>query len=111
MDLHARRFYDSAGMGMSTKRASAVIELNSPSIQFDVTYHWSAALGASPASPDWRSGAAMSLLAARFEYGLDNSLMRSAISSSCGSRYLNLGWLDSEQRKSPSAAGADRRRS
>ena len=27
--------------------------------------HWSAALGASPASPDWRSGAAMSLLAAR----------------------------------------------
>ena len=82
MDLHPRRslprarrplFTNSAGMGIRTKRASAVIELSSPSIEFDVTYQRSAALGASPASPDWRSRAAMSLLAARFEYGLDDS--------------------------------------
>ena len=57
MDLHARRslprarrplFTNSAGMGMSTKRASAVIELSSPSIEFDVTYQRSAALGVLP---------------------------------------------------------------
>jgi len=29
-----------------------------------MTHDWSAALGASPASPDWKSGAVMSLLAA-----------------------------------------------
>src|SRR5262249_16471960 len=52
---------------------------------------WSAALGASAASPEWTSGATMSLLAARFGYGFLSSSIFPLISSSSGKRYLCFG--------------------
>jgi len=40
------------------------IELNSPSIQFDVTDVWSTTVGFTPPSPGWNPGATFSLLVA-----------------------------------------------
>jgi hypothetical protein len=45
---------------------NARIELNSPSIQFDVTAVGSATVGFTPPSPGWTPGATFSLLVAHF---------------------------------------------